>query len=89
MSDINSINQTVVLTDRSDLVIDSVENIISFDETFLVIATGGGRLNIEGSELKVESLTKNDGKIHIVGKISGIFYSSETNKRGAFSKIFK
>lgn len=81
--------QIIILTDRSDLVIDNVENIISFDEGYVVLATKAGRVNVEGKELKVDSLTKDGGKIHIIGNITGVFYSSDAGKQGAFSRLFK
>ena len=83
------IKQTVTLLDKCDLVIDGVQNIVSFDDSFVALKTQGGRINVEGSELKVDSLQKENGKIHITGKISGVFYSNEGIKRGAFSKLFK
>ncbi len=85
----DNVKQTVFLSDKSDLVIDGVQNILSFDERYVSLDTLGGRINIEGSELKVDSLQKENGKIHITGNISGVFYSSESIKRGAFSKLFK
>ena len=83
------IKQTVVLTDKCDLVIDCVQNIVSFDDTFVALQTQGGRINVEGSELRVDSLQKENGKIHIIGNISGVFYSKEGIKQKAFSKLFK
>ena len=83
------IKQTVVLTDKCDLVIDCVQNIVSFDDTFVALQTQGGKINVEGSELRVDSLQKENGKIHIIGNISGVFYSKEGIKQKAFSKLFK
>ncbi len=85
----DSVRQTVVLSDKSDLVIDGVRNILSFEDTYVTLDTLAGKISVEGSELKVDSLEKENGKIHITGNISGFFYSSEGIKRGAFSKIFK
>ena len=83
------VKQTVIISDKCDLVIDGVQNIISFDDTFVALQTQGGRLNVDGNELKVDSLQKENGKIHITGKIVGVFYSTDGAKRSAFSKIFK
>ena len=81
--------QSVVLQDRTELFIDGVENILNFDETYVGLATVYGKLNIEGRELKVDSLTRDDGKIHITGKICGIFYSSDDSKKSGLGKLFK
>ena len=84
-----SAKQTVILSDRCDLVIDNVQNIVSFDDSYISLDTICGLINIEGKELKVDSLQKENGKIHVTGDISGIFYSSASVKRGAFSRFFK
>jgi sporulation protein YabP len=65
-----------------------VINVESFDEEYLYISTKLGNIGIEGKGLKIESLTKEDGKILITGEIKGIFYYEEKPKRG-IGKIFK
>ena len=88
MDNVNN-HQTVVLKDRSDLLIDGVENIITFDETYVALETSSGKLNIEGNDLKVDSLCKEDGKIHIIGSVKGIFYSTDGGKKSGIGRLFK
>ena len=78
-------NQELIIKDRRLLTVDGVKNVQSFGEDYLRIETVMGILNIEGGELKIESLTKEDGKIQVVGNISGIFYENQKTKRGFFS----
>ncbi len=80
-------NQELIIKDRKLLTVDGVKNVQSFGEDYLRIETVLGILNIEGSELKIESLTKEDGKIRVVGNISGAFYENQKTKRGFFSGI--
>ena len=80
-------NQELLIKDRKLLTVDGVKNVQSFGEDYLRIETVLGILNIEGSELKIESLTKEDGKIRVVGNISGIFYENPKMKKGFFSGI--
>lgn len=89
MIDNGNVHQTVLLKDRSELQIDGVENIISFDETYVALETSSGKLNIEGNDLRVDSLCKEDGKIHITGAVKGIFYSSDCGKKGGIGRLFK
>ena len=70
-------NQELIIKDRRLLTVDGVKNVQSFGEDYLRIETVMGILNIEGGELKIESLTKEDGKIQVVGNISGIFYENQ------------
>ena len=78
-------NHELIIKDRRLLTVDGVKNVQSFGEDYLRIETVMGILNIEGGELKIESLTKEDGKIQVVGNISGIFYENQKTKRGFFS----
>lgn len=65
-----------------------VEDIRGFDEGYVSLDTVSGRITVEGSNLKIESLTKEDGCIFIAGNISGVFIATEEKKRGFFGKIF-
>ena len=80
--------QKVILTDRRDLEIDGVDCILAFDDGYVAISTPDGRLVVEGEGLKVDNLSKSDGRIHIVGSVSA-FYFSDGSKRSGLSKIFK
>ena len=65
-----------------------VEDIRGFDEGYVSLDTASGRITVEGSELKIESLTKEDGCIFVTGNVSGVFIANEEKKRGFFGKIF-
>ena len=82
-------NQELIINSRKELTVDGVRNVQSFGEDYLRIETVLGILNIEGSEMKIESLTKEDGKIRVVGNISGVFYENEKTKKGFFSGILR
>ena len=80
----------MTVTDRHTLTLNGVKNVESFDEEFVSLATEGGRVSIEGNELKIESLSKDGGNILIVGRISGVYYSDEAPKgRGFLGRMFK
>ena len=65
-----------------------VENIRGFDEGYVSLDTSSGRISVEGSDLKIESLSKDDGCVFIRGSVSGVFIAAEEKKRGFFGKIF-
>ena len=66
-----------------------VNDIRGFDEGIVVLDTQSGRVNIEGKDLKIESLSKEDGKILVSGNVQGVYlYTQENKKRGFFARLF-
>ncbi len=88
MNEEKSIKQRLALVDRKYLDIDGVDGIIGFDENYITVLTSAGKINVEGRNLKIDDLSKENGKIHITGEVLGIYYSDETKKSG-FSRFFK
>ena len=89
MTDKNSPKHTsIVIDNRKRLVINGVINIEGFDDGEVTLIINEGKINVEGSELKIESLTKESGEIIITGDINGVFYSRQKLSSGLLSKIF-
>ena len=87
MEDIKS-RQTVTIDTRKLIKIDSVKNVAGFDESFVSLDTSEGRIVVEGEGLKIMSLNKDNGMIEITGRIDGVYYSGEKERRGVIRKIF-
>lgn len=84
----STVSHNVRIKDKNTLEIDCVINVESFDEDYLNLSTFVGGISVEGHGLKIESLTKDDGKILITGEIKGLYYYEEKTKRG-IGKLFK
>ena len=80
---------TIIIKERSSVKIDGVENVLGFDESYVSLMTVAGKIIVEGENLKIESLTKENGEIVISGKISAAFYEEQKGAKGLLSKIFK
>ena len=80
--------QELCIKDRSMLTLDGVLNVEGFSDDYLNIETRCGKVIVEGSNLKIESLTKEDGVITVSGSISGVFYKTDKVKSGIFSRMF-
>lgn len=65
-----------------------VSDIRGFDEGYVSLDTSSGKITIEGKELKIESLTKEDGHIFISGSISGVFCDCDNADKGFLKRIF-
>ena len=89
MINVNDKSNRLLITDRERVEINGVINVESFGEDYLILNTSLGQITIEGNDLKIESLTKENGEILIVGKINGLFYKDEKGERGFLKKIFK
>ena len=71
----------VLLTDRSELVLDGALGVLSFDEGFVAVKTELGEINVEGEGLRIENLSKEKGEILIRGTVTAIYYKASKRQR--------
>ena len=57
-----------------------VNDIRAFDEGYVSLDTRSGKISVEGRELKIESLSKDDGYIVVKGDVSGVYCDTEKEK---------
>ncbi len=82
-------DKTVTLVLGSSFSMYGVNDIRGFDEGYVSLDTSSGRISIEGEDLKIESLSKEDGHVFISGSVSGVFYDIEKkSKNGLFRRLF-
>ena len=89
MSEVIKKNYEISIKNREAVTASGVKNVESFGEDYLTLATDLGELVVEGKNLKIESLTKENGEIYIIGEIEGLFYKVPKIQKGFFSKLFK
>lgn len=89
--EISNNNHIVKLTDRSNIIINSINKIIDFDSREISIESSMGIIIIKGSDLEVIKLDTIDGNISVKGNIDGINYldSAGKNKDSMITKLFK
>ena len=77
------------LEDRKRLVLDGVSDVISFDDLTVVLDTLGGRLNINGEGLHIQTLCLESGDVTVEGRIDEVVYEDESRsvKKGIFGRI--
>lgn len=85
----DSVKQRLLLEDKKKLSFDGVRDIEGFSEDFLEVNTCYGTLCVEGSELKIEELVQEGGRISVIGNITGIFYKEKKENKNPFGKLFK
>ena len=84
-------NAEITLWERKRLLLENIEDVISFDDLSIYLITKFGNLLIEGSELHITTLDVQSGKMMVEGLICSILYNDKDSKKkyGFFSKILK
>ena len=77
------------LLDRARLQISGVCEVISFDESAVVLNTSLGTMLIQGRELKLKTLSLDGGQVAVDGVVTALSYE-EPRQRGSWtSRLFK
>ena len=79
------------LIDRSQLHIEGVSEVQSFDEHTVSLSTLCGDMVIEGADLKISVLEIDAGIVVLSGTVSGVYYyeQAQQQKRGFFGKLLR
>ena len=81
--------QVVTITDACSVTLNGVNDIIGVDDGMILLDTVNGKIRIEGTDLKVESLERIGGVINARGNIKAVYIQGAIKeKKGAFGKIF-
>ena len=67
--------QKLILQQRESLTMTGVTEVVSFDDTAIVLKTNLGDLMIQGEGLRLKTLSLEGGQIAVSGKISALVYS--------------
>ncbi|MBQ8690122.1 MAG: YabP/YqfC family sporulation protein [Clostridia bacterium] len=84
----DNVHQELLLKNRSTLTLSGVLGVIDFDESTLTLSTNSGTVCIEGKDMKIEELSKENGKIVVIGRIDAFFYKTAEDKKGFMARIF-
>ena len=79
-----------VVQERAHVEIRGMTEVISFDENTVTLATTGGNMCIEGSELRVNVLDVKEGTVMVDGHIDSIGYTdiaASGTSRGFFERL--
>lgn len=80
------------LENRKKLILSGVKEVISFNDTEIILNTNLGNLDIKGENLKMNKLDVQNGDVVIVGVITACIYEDneiKKNKQSIISKLFK
>lgn len=77
----------LTLDERRKLTMTGVTEVVSFDDTTVILHTSLGTLIVQGQELQLKTLTLDGGNVAVEGKIAGLVYE-EPRRSGWRSRLF-
>ncbi len=86
MSEQKCADSIVMINTRREVSVGGIKSILGFGDDYVILDTECGRLEIEGEEMKIEGLSKDEGVVNIRGKINSLYYSEPKNIKSLFSK---
>jgi len=76
------------LKQRKKLTMTGVTEVVSFEETMIVLQTSMGNLVVQGQELKLKTLSLDGGQVAVDGNISALIYE-EPRQSGFLRRLFQ
>lgn len=64
----------LTLNERKNLTMTGVTEVVSFDDTAVVLRTALGTLVVQGRELQLKTLSLDGGQVAVDGSISALIY---------------
>ena len=65
---------SLLAVNREAITVKGVLDVISFDESMVLLVTNCGNLALEGSELHITTLDTQNGLVEVTGRLSGVLY---------------
>ncbi len=67
----------LMASERREVLLRGVREVLSFDEHNVRLVTTAGILNVEGRELRIHTLNTKDGIVAITGVLDGVLYEND------------
>lgn len=77
----------ITLEDRSKLQITGVTEVVSFDDTSVVLNTGLGTLVAQGNTLQLKTLTADGAQVAVEGNIASLVYEEPQEPGGWLRRL--
>ena len=78
----------LTLSDRSQLTLTGVTEVLSFDEDSVVARTDLGTLEIQGNDLKLKTLSPEGGHLHVQGNVAALIYEDPRPRHTGWRRFF-
>lgn len=78
----------LTLSERSHLTLTGVTEVVSFDDTAVVLKTDLGTLVVQGNQLQLKNLSPEGGQVAVEGSITSLVYEELRSDRGFWHRLF-
>ena len=78
----------LTLNERKNLTMTGVTEVVSFEETAVVLKTGLGVLTVQGQDLKLKTLSLEGGQVAVDGEISSLIYE-QPREGGLWQRLWR
>ena len=77
---------TVVLENRQRAALSGISEVLAFDESQVVLLSDGGEIALTGEGLHVTRLMLEEGQLTVEGRLDGVFFTQQPQRRGLFRR---
>ena len=78
----------LTLNERRGLILTGATEIISFDESSVILSTELGTLTVHGNGLQLKTLSLEGGQVAVDGQISALIYEDPRPTGGMLRRLF-
>ena len=78
----------LALLERKKLTVTGVAEVISFEDTSVILQTGMGTLTVQGSTLQLKTLSLEGGQVEVDGSVSALAYEEPRQTAGWKRRLF-
>ena len=78
----------LTLSERKSLTMTGVTEVVSFEESAVVLVTSLGTLTVQGQGLKLKTLSLEGGQVAVDGQISALVYE-EPREGGLWQRLWR
>lgn len=77
----------LTLSERKKLTLTGATQIVSFDDTAVVLHTTLGTLHIHGQQLELKTLSEDSGQVEVVGNVDALIYEQLRQAGGFWRRL--
>ena len=88
MSDSMILPHRLTLNERRQLTMTGVTEVVSFDDSTVVLHTELGTLSVHGQQLQLKTLSVEGGQIAVEGSVTAMIYEEPKNRTGLLGRLF-
>lgn len=77
------------LNERKALTMTGVTEVVSFDDTAVVLQTSLGTLVVQGSGLQLKTLSLDGGQVAVDGNVTSLVYEENKPAGGLWHRLFR